>query len=1196
MQVAFLLVAACGTCGAENPEGSRFCGDCGGALEARCPSCGEPYEGGTRFCRHCGTALAGAALAAPAQGASERGPESGSGTLAREPVAERRLVTVLFADLVGFTPLSESKDPEDVREILSHYFETCRRLIELYGGALEKFIGDAVMAVWGAPVATEDDAERAVRAAIELVAAVQSLGEDRGVSDLRARCGVMSGEAAVTFGAVGEGMVAGDLVNTASRVQAEAPPSGVLVGEATRRATEQAIVYEPAGSHELKGKTGLVPLWRALRVVSGGRGALKAQGLEAPFVGRDRELRLLKELFHASAEEGRAYLVSVTGIGGIGKSRLAWEFFKYMDGLLQTTFWHRGRCLAYGEGVTYWALADMVRMRCRIAEDEAPATALAKLQATLVQYVPDEEERRFVEPRLAHLLGLEEREARAQQELFGAWRLFFERLADVFPVAMVFEDMQWADPSLLDFVEYLLEWSRDHPLFVITLARPELSEKRPSWGAGSRTFSALYLEPLPASDMERLLSGLVPGLPHELREQILDRSEGVPLYAVETVRMLLDRGLLTQEGSIYRPVGQIETLEVPETLHALIAARLDGLSSEERRVLQDGAVFGKTFTRQALSAISGMEAVQLEQILGGLVRKEVLSIQADPRSPEHGQYGFLQDLVRRVAYETLSRRERKTRHLAAAVHLEAAIPSEQEVVEVLAAHYLAAFKAGPGDPDALQIKRRAGELLTRAGERAASLAASEEAERYFERAASLAEQPLDEARLLERSGEMALRAGRTEQAQSRFEQALSRFEDAGERHQAARLTARLGEVEWRRGALAAGIERMERGWESLKDEAPDADIATLASQIGRLRVLKGELDAGSALLEIALELAESLWLPEVLAETLDSLGLVATFRSRLEQAQALIERALKFSLEYELPAAALRAYNNLGDVLHRRDRCQEAATLLEQGVGYARRVGDRNWEQSMLGELSWSLVLTGRWAEAFTVLGEMQEDQLIERTSTFLLTFPEPLVAQGRVAEARRLLAVYASWETLPDFQRRSAYGCAQAVVLHAEGRDREALGAAERVLAEELELRPGEQSVKIAVPLALDAALALGQREDAEQLLSTIEAIPPGRLPPSLRAHAARFRARLAGQDGEMHKAERAFGAAAATFREYGMPFWLAVTLIEHGEWLGELSRAAEAEPLLAEARRTFDDLAADPWLERVDRVKGRAPAASSA
>jgi class 3 adenylate cyclase/tetratricopeptide (TPR) repeat protein len=1196
VQVAFLLVAACTACGAENPEGSRFCGECGGALEARCPSCGEPYEAGTRFCRHCGTSLVGAALPAPAQRTGERGSEPGIGTRARETVAERRLVTVLFADLVGFTPLSEGKDPEDVREILSHYFETCRRLIGLYGGTLEKFIGDAVMAVWGAPSATEDDAERAVRAAIELVAAVQGLGEDRGVPDLRARCGIMSGEAAVTFGAVGEGMVAGDLVNTASRVQAEAPPSGVLVGEATRRATEQAIVYEPAGSHELKGKTGLVPLWRALRVVSGGRGALKAQGLEAPFVGRDRELRLLKELFHASAEEGRAYLVSVTGIGGIGKSRLAWEFFKYMDGLPQTTLWHRGRCLAYGEGVTYWALADMVRMRCRIAEDEAPATALAKLQATLVQYVPDEEERRFVEPRLAHLLGIEEREARAQQELFGAWRLFFERLAGVFPVAMVFEDMQWADPSLLDFVEYLLEWSRDHPLFVITLARPELSEKRPSWGAGSRTFSAIYLEPLPASDMERLLSGLVPGLPHELRAQILDRSEGVPLYAVETVRMLLDRGLLTQEGSIYRPVGQIDTLEVPETLHALIAARLDGLSSEERHVLQDAAVFGKTFTRQALSAISGIEAVQLEQILGGLVRKEVLSIQADPRSPEHGQYGFLQDLVRRVAYETLSRRERKALHLAAAVHLEAAIPSEQEVVEVLASHYLAAFEAGPGGPDALQIKRRAGELLARAGERAASLAASEEAERYFERAATLAEQPLDEARLLERSGEMALRAGRTEQAQSRFEQALARFEDAGERHQAARLTARLGEVEWRRGSLAAGIERMERGWESLKDEAPDADIATLASQIGRLHVLKGELDAGSALLEIALELAESLWLPEVLAETLDSLGLVATFRSRLEQAQALIERALKFSLEYELPAAALRAYNNLGDVLHRRDRCQEAAILLEQGVGYARRVGDHNWEQSMLGELSWSLVLTGRWTEAFAVLGEMQEGQLIERTSTFLLTFPEPFVAQGRVAEARRLLAIYASWETLPDFQRRSAYRCAQAVVLHAEGSDREALAAAERVLAEELELRPGEQSVKIAVPQALDAALGLGQREYAEKLLSTIEAIPPGRLPPSLRAHAARFRARLAGQDGEMHKAERAFAAAAATFREYGMPFWLAVTLTEHGEWLSELGRATEAEPLLAEARRTFGGLAAEPWLERVEQVKGRAPAASSA
>jgi class 3 adenylate cyclase/tetratricopeptide (TPR) repeat protein len=1094
---------------------------------------------------------------------------------------------VLFADLVGFTPLSEAKDSEEVRELLSRYFETCRRLIGLYGGSVEKFIGDAVMAVWGAPVATEDDAERAVRAALELVAAVQALGEEVSAPELQARAAVLTGEAAVTLGAEGEGMVAGDLVNTASRVQSLAPAGAVLVGEGTRRATEQAVVYESAGNHEVKGKSGLVPLWRALRVVSGGRGALKAEGLEAPFVGRDRELRLLKELFHASSEEGRAFLVSVTGIGGIGKSRLAWEFFKYMDGLPQLTLWHRGRCLAYGEGVTYWALADMVRMRCRIAEDEEPDSALGKLHATLSEYVLDEEERRFVEPRLAHLLGLEARHAQAQQELFGAWRLFFERLADTDPVAMVFEDMQWADPSLLDFVEYLMEWSREHPLYVITLARPELLERRPTWGAGSRTFSAIYLEPLSEGAMEELLAGLVPGLPKELRAQILARAEGVPLYAVETVRMLLDRGLLVQEGSVYRPIGPIETLEVPETLQALIAARLDGLSPEERRLLQDGAVFGKTFTRQALAAISGLEEAELEPLLASLVRKEVLSIQADPRSPEHGQYGFLQDLVRRVAYETLSKRDRKTRHLAAAAQLERAFASEQEVVEVLASHYLAAYEAAPEDAHADEIKRRAGELLARAGERAASLAASEEAAHYFEQAASLASEPLEQARLLERSGEMDVRAGRTEQAHAAFEQAHALFTGVGERHQAARVTARLGAVERQRGQLDEALEKMERAWAELEGEEPDADIAALAAQLGRLHVMKGEQEQASVRLETALELAESLWLPEVLAETLISAGVIATYRSRLEQAQGLVERALKLALEYELPAAALRAYNNLGDLLHRRDRCQEAADLLEQGIAYARRVGDRNQEQILLSELSWSLALTGRWAEAFSLLNLVPEERLVELIGTFLVALPEPLVAQGRLDEARRLLSLHARYEAASDIQERTGYRAAEAVVLRAEGKEREALAAAEDSLADMFGIRPADQGVKVAFPQALEAALALAERERAEQLLAAIEALPPGRLAPSLRAHAARFRARLAALDGEQGKAERGFATAASIFREYGMPFYLAVTLTEHSEWLAGEDRAEEAEPLLAEARATFERLGATPWLGRIESAE---------
>jgi class 3 adenylate cyclase len=408
----------CPSCGIENREGRKFCAECGTALAPACPACGAANELGERFCGECGAALA-------AQPRDEPAP-------APQPAAERRLVSVLFADLVGFTAASEGRDAEETRELLSRYFDTCKRLISLYGGTVEKFIGDAVMAVWGTPTATEDDAERAVRAALDLVAAVSALGDEVGAPELRARGGVLTGEAAVTIGAEGEGMVAGDLVNTASRVQSVAESGSVYVGDSTRRATEQTVVYEDAGSHELKGKEGLTPLWKALRIVSGVRGSLKSQGLEAPFVGRDRELRQIKDLFHACAEERKAHLVSVTGIAGIGKSRLGWEFYKYIDGVADTTYWHRGRCLSYGEGVTYWALSDMVRMRCRIAEDDEPASALKKLHATLEEHLLDAEERRFVEPRLAQLLGLAEQETGEKQDLFAAWRLFFERLAETY--------------------------------------------------------------------------------------------------------------------------------------------------------------------------------------------------------------------------------------------------------------------------------------------------------------------------------------------------------------------------------------------------------------------------------------------------------------------------------------------------------------------------------------------------------------------------------------------------------------------------------------------------------------------------------------------------------------------------------------------------------------------------------------------
>src|SRR5438067_1276052 len=322
-------MVTCPSCGKENPAGQKFCGDCGAALAAVCPSCGSSNQPGQRFCGECGESL----REAPPQTSEGARPQPRP-----EPVAERRLVTVLFADLVGFTAASEKRDAEETRELLSRYFDTSRRLIELYGGTVEKFIGDAVMAVWGTPTATEDDAERAVRAALDLVASVSSLGDEVGEPDLRARAGVLTGEAAVTLGAEGQGMVAGDLVNTASRVQSVAEPGTVYVGESTRRATEHSVAYEDVGAFELKGKDGLVPTWRALRVVSGTRGTLKSAGLEPPFVGRDREFRLIKDLFHASATEKKAHLVSVTGVAGIGKSRLAGEVYKYFDGIVDSVY------------------------------------------------------------------------------------------------------------------------------------------------------------------------------------------------------------------------------------------------------------------------------------------------------------------------------------------------------------------------------------------------------------------------------------------------------------------------------------------------------------------------------------------------------------------------------------------------------------------------------------------------------------------------------------------------------------------------------------------------------------------------------------------------------------------------------------------------------------------------------------------
>ncbi|HYC07900.1 MAG TPA: adenylate/guanylate cyclase domain-containing protein, partial [Candidatus Binatia bacterium] len=672
-------------------------------------------------------------------------------------------MSILFVDLVGSTALAEGRDPEETRDLLTRYFDLARDVIGRHGGTVEKFIGDAVMAVWGAPTAREDDAERAVRAGLELIDAIPGLGEG-----IQARAGILTGEAAVTVGATNQGMVAGDLVNTASRLQSVAPPSSVLVGEVTQRAASQAIVFEPTGEQMLKGKTAPVPAWRAVRVVAERGGRNRAEALEAPFVGRDDELRLLKDLFHATERERRARLVSVIGPAGIGKTRLAWEFLKYIDGLVDGVWWHEGRSPAYGDGITFWALGQMIRRRAGLLESDDEAATRAKIAATVAEHVPDRTEAAWIGPALLALLGIES--GLAPEQLFGAWRAFFERLAATSPVVMVFEDFHFADDGLLDFVDHLLDWSKGAPIYVLTLSRPELIERRPQWGVGKRSFTSLHLEPLDERAMGDLLAGLVPGLDDATVQSIVMRADGIPLYAVETVRMLVAEGRLIQHGESYAPAGDLSSLAVPETLTALISSRLDALEPGDRALVQDASVLGQSFTVDGLVAVSGRTASDVESRLPALTRRELLTLDADPRSPERGQYAFVQALIREVAYGTLAKKDRKTRHLAAARYLEGL--GSDEIAGALAGHYLAAHRNSAEGDEADALAGQARLAFIGAAERAAALGSHDQAIRFYEHALAVTRAPADQADLLERAGGSASVSGQNDAAEGYLGRAI----------------------------------------------------------------------------------------------------------------------------------------------------------------------------------------------------------------------------------------------------------------------------------------------------------------------------------------------------------------------------------------------------------------------------------------
>ncbi|MGN6170212.1 MAG: ATP-binding protein, partial [Solirubrobacteraceae bacterium] len=991
---------------------------------------------------------------------------------------------------------------------------------------------------------------------------------------------VLTGPAAVEVGGDGEGMVLGDTVNTAARLQSLASPGTVLVDDVTRRFTEAAIAYEDAGTHEVKGREQPVRAWTALRVVAGVGGALRGAGLEAPLVGRDRELQTIVESAEESAAASRARQITVIGEAGSGKTRLLWEFFKYLDGIERVVRWHQGRCLSYGEGVAYWALAEMVRARAGIVEEEDATSAREKLRATVSEFVPDERERRLVEPRLAHLLGLEQRTASDRADLFSGWRLFFERLSEQTPVILAFEDLQWADSGLLDFIDYLLEWSAERPLLVLALGRPELVDARPAWRS-----DAMLLGPLSDGAMREALEGLVPGLPEDLLARIVSRAEGVPLYAVETVRMLLDRGLLSQEGSRYVLTGDVGELDVPETLHALAAARLDGLTSTERAVLQDGSVYGQSFTPAGVAALNNQSPKDVQHALDALISKQLLGFNDNPRSAERGQYHFLQGLLRSTAYGTLSRRDRKNRHLAAARYLQEAWGDAPEMAEVLASHFLAAADAELDAADVPRIRASACETLEHAAQRALSLGLGSEALRAFEHASELAQDDTQRAALLDQAGRAALADLELGASIERLEQAVAIFERLGEPERAARSLAAIAEARFRQDRLEEAIELNRRALAGLPEGGPDR--AAALSGLCTLLFFQGKHEEALDYADAALTIAEPIQQWGTVVSALQAVGQIRGRQGRLEESLALKERSLALALEHDLISDALRAQNNLADHWLQLDRFSETVAVAQRALELAQARGDRRWRVVLTLILTAARVGCGEWDS----LPPLDEQGLPDTGGDELVRLGYlPLLARvqagmGQSERLKRTLDLATEMSGSRNIEWGSTAHIAQAIALRFLGRNEEARRAAVPI-ATGLAGIANEDRREAYIEAGL-AALALGDVETVQRLIAFVAEMPPALSSPLLRSAAAHFEGLLAARRGDVKSADDRLAAAAHELEEIEAPFNLAQILLDHAELLSGAGREEEAAPLLAQARTIFERLGARPWLDRADALR---------
>jgi class 3 adenylate cyclase/tetratricopeptide (TPR) repeat protein len=1119
-----------------------------------CPACGRENPDGFAFCGFCAAPLAEVP--------------------ARAGVEERKVVSVLFCDLVGFTAASEVADPEDVRARLRPYHELLRERIEAFGGTVEKFVGDAVMAVFGAPTAHEDDAERSIRAALSILESLTDLNASDPSLSLQVRVGVNTGEALVAVDAKpeqGEGFVTGDVVNTASRIQGAAPVGGVAVGADTYQATARVFEWEELEPVELKGKGAPVALWRPLHARARfGTDVLRT--LTTPLVGRELEVQQLRTVFERVRSDSAVQLVTLVGEPGVGKSRLVAELLAYVDGLPGFTTWRQGRCLPYGEGITYWALGEIVKAHAGVLDTDSSDEAASKLRHLL----PEGEDGSWLSARILPLLGVDTGAPVTRDESFAAWRRFLESIAETEPTVLVFEDIHWADEALLAFLEHLADWAQGVPMLVVCTARPELYEKPKTWGAGLRNATTVNLAPLSFTDTSRLVSALLDQavLPAETQQLLLDRAGGNPLYAEEFARMLRDRELLDERGRLRDGAD----LSLPDSLQALIAARLDTLAPDRKSLLQDAAVIGKVFWPDAVAEMGGRERREVDDALHELSRKELVRHSRQSSMEGEQELGFWHVLVRDVAYAQIPRGERAAKHARAAEWLERKAGERvEDVAEVLAFHTgeaIALARATGDQALAAELAPAARRYALLAGERALGLDVPK-ALRLLERAVELARD--DDATYpaaLSAWAEAAHHAGDIPGAAAAVERAVATLRERGDTMELGRALSRLSLHHHYLGDPRAVSEAKEAV--SLLETQPGPELVAALGELAGTYVVASEFAAAVAAADRAVDVAAKLGLPEP-ARALSFRG---SARANLGDRGGLaeLERAAELLLAQGRARDAAVAIHNRASLSHEIEGPASWVTGTETvlALAEARGVAMAGVGADRLG----GLVDTGRLAEVI----EVGEDVIADiRAIGNLVRLP---MAEANLARA---LCETGALQRATEFADRALADTPDASqpdilddtragvirVLTEVGRFDEARTLLETAARERAILGGG---AAVRLPALVRSALASDGMALAKQLCEGIEPLHPMHV-----AGVVAARAQLLEASGELRPAADGFQEVAERWRILEARLERAYALLGVGRCLSALGDPS-AEAMLIEARRHFTDMGARPRVAECD------------